>query len=152
MLPLPHTYGKINAAQISAYMDTFLSDESHEHMVMPGMVYISQPTEYGTLYSLEELTALSETCRKYHLPLYADGARLAYALASPENDVTLKDLARLFSAEYRTVLADSLVSHVTVLINVLAVAYTAKTGTDSARHLFFQRDIAFDSVLHCIGF
>lgn len=100
VLPLPHTYGKINAAQISAYMDTFLSDESHEHMVMPGMVYISQPTEYGTLYSLEELTALSETCRKYHLPLYADGARLAYALASPENDVTLKDLARLCDVFY----------------------------------------------------
>ena len=51
VLPLPNTDGKINAAQISAYMDTFLSDESHEHMVMPGMVYISQPTEYGTLYS-----------------------------------------------------------------------------------------------------
>lgn len=48
------------------------------------MVYISQPTEYGTLYSLEELTDLSEACRKYHLPLYVDGARLAYALASPE--------------------------------------------------------------------
>ena len=69
-------------------------------MVMPGMVYISQPTEYGTLYSLEELTALSETCRKYHLPLYADGARLAYALASPENDVTLKDLAKLCDVFY----------------------------------------------------
>lgn len=67
---------------------------------MPGMVYISQPTEYGTLYSLEELTALSETCRKYHLPLYADGARLAYALASPENDVTLKDLAKLCDVFY----------------------------------------------------
>ncbi len=90
VLPLPHTYGKITAAQVTSYMDTFLSDENHEHMVMPGMVYISQPTEYGTLYSLEELTALSETCRKYHLPLYADGARLAYALASPENDVNIK--------------------------------------------------------------
>lgn len=81
VLPLPHTYGKISATQISSYMDTFLSDENHEHMVMPGMVYISQPTEYGTLYSLEELTALSEACRRYHLPLYVDGARLAYALA-----------------------------------------------------------------------
>ena len=95
VLPLPHTYGKISATQISSYMDTFLSDETHEHMVMPGMVYISQPTEYGTLYSLEELTALSEACRRYHLPLYVDGARLAYALAAPENTVSLKDLARL---------------------------------------------------------
>ena len=79
---LPHTYGKISATQISSYMDTFLSDENHEHMVMPGMVYISQPTEYGTLYSLEELTALSEACHRYHLPLYVDGARLAYALVA----------------------------------------------------------------------
>ena len=100
VLPLPNTDGKINAAQISAYMDTFLSDESHEHMVMPGMVYISQPTEYGTLYSQKELTALNEACRRYHLPLYVDGARLAYALASPDNDVTLKDLARLCDVFY----------------------------------------------------
>ena len=100
VLPLPHTYGKISATQISSYMDTFLSDETHEHMVMPGMVYISQPTEYGTLYSLEELTALSEACRRYHLPLYVDGARLAYALAAPENTVSLKDLARLCDVFY----------------------------------------------------
>ena len=100
VLPLPHTYGKITAAQVTSYMDTFLSDDNHEHMVMPGMVYISQPTEYGTLYSLEELTDLSEACRKYHLPLYVDGARLAYALASPENDVTLRDLARLCDVFY----------------------------------------------------
>lgn len=100
VLPLPHTYGKISATQISSYMDTFLSDENHEHMVMPGMVYISQPTEYGTLYSLEELTALSEACRRYHLPLYVDGARLAYALAAPENTVSLKDLARLCDVFY----------------------------------------------------
>lgn len=64
------------------------------------MVYISQPTEYGTLYSRKELTALNEACRRYHLPLYVDGARLAYALASPDNDVTLKDLARLCDVFY----------------------------------------------------
>ena len=67
---------------------------------MPGMVYLSQPTEYGTLYSLAELTAIHEVCRKYRLPLYIDGARLAYALASPENDVSLPDLARLCDAFY----------------------------------------------------
>ena len=100
VLPLPHTYGKITAAQIASYMDTFLSDGNHEHMVMPGMVYISQPTEYGTLYSLKDLTDLSETCHKYHLPLYVDGARLAYALAAPENDVTLRDLAKLCDVFY----------------------------------------------------
>jgi len=100
VLPLPHTNGKISADQISSYMDVFLADDSHEHMVLPGMVYLSQPTEYGTLYSLKELTSISETCHKYHLPLYVDGARLAYALASPENDVTLTDLARLCDVFY----------------------------------------------------
>ena len=69
-------------------------------MVMPGVVYISQPTEYGTLYSRAELTAISEVCRKYQLKLYVDGARLAYALSCPANDVTLPDLARLCSAFY----------------------------------------------------
>ncbi len=64
-VPLPHTYGKINAAQISATWTPFYP--MRMNMVMPGMVYISQPTEYGTLYSLEELTDLSEACRKYHL-------------------------------------------------------------------------------------
>ena len=100
VLPLPHIYGKITADQITSHMDTFLSDGNHEHMVMPGMVYISQPTEYGTVYSLKELTDLSKTCHKYHLPLYVDGARLAYALAAPDNDVTLKDLAKLCDIFY----------------------------------------------------
>lgn len=78
----------------------FYDDANYEHMVMPGMVYISQPTEYGTLYSKEELTEISKVCRANHLPLYVDGARLAYALASPENDVTLSDLAELCDAFY----------------------------------------------------
>ena len=89
VLPLPHTYGKINAAQISAYMDTFLSDESHEHMVMPGMVYISHPTEYGTLYTRSELENISAICEAYDIPLYLDGARLGYGLMSDNTDVTL---------------------------------------------------------------
>ena len=62
---------------------------------MPGMVYLSQPTEYGTLYSRKELAAISALCREKRLPLYIDGARLAYALACPENDVTLRDPAAL---------------------------------------------------------
>ena len=81
-------------------MKDFYDDANYEHMVMPGMVYISQPTEYGTLYSREELAALSKVCRENHLPLYVDGARLAYALASPENDVTLTDLAEFSDAFY----------------------------------------------------
>jgi threonine aldolase len=64
------------------------------------MVYISQPTEYGTLYTLAELEALSEVCHKWQIPLFVDGARLGYALASPATDVTLKDLARLCDVFY----------------------------------------------------
>lgn len=69
-------------------------------MVFPGMVYISQPTEYGTLYTKEELTALSKVCKEYKLPLYLDGARLGYGLVSPETDVTLPDIARLCDVFY----------------------------------------------------
>ena len=100
VLPLPHENGKITAQAIARYVETYNADESCEHMVMPGMVYISQPTEYGTLYSLRELEEISETCRALNLPLYVDGARLAYALACPENDVRLQDLARLCDAFY----------------------------------------------------
>ncbi len=69
-------------------------------MVMPGMVYLSQPTEYGTLYSLKELQEISAVCRENNIPLYLDGARLAYALACPENDVSLCDIARLCDIFY----------------------------------------------------
>ncbi len=100
VLALPHRNGKLKAQDVQAYVDNFFADENHEHMVAPGMVYISQPTEYGTLYSLEELEALSEVCHDRGLFLYVDGARLAYALAAPQNDVTLPDLARLTDAFY----------------------------------------------------
>ncbi len=100
VLPLPQRDGKIAAADLRAWLRSFYADESRDHVVQPGMVYISQPTEYGTLYSLAELEALSALCREYALPLYADGARLAYALACPANDVTLPDLARLCDAFY----------------------------------------------------
>ena len=69
-------------------------------MVFPGMVYISHPTEYGTLYTKGELTALSEVCKEYDLPLYLDGARLGYGLVSPGTDVTLPDIARLCDVFY----------------------------------------------------
>ncbi|MGN0254751.1 MAG: threonine aldolase family protein [Eubacterium sp.] len=100
VLALPHHEGKLNAVDIEKYARRYWADGNHEHMVMPGMVYISQPTEYGTLYSLEELTQISEICHKNQLALYVDGARLAYALACPENDVTLPDLASLCDAFY----------------------------------------------------
>ena len=98
--PLPHTNGKITAAQVEALCRECPPDSECAHTVIPGLVYLSQPTEYGTLYTLAELTALSETCRKNGLYLYVDGARLAYALCSPENDVSLADLARLTDAFY----------------------------------------------------
>lgn len=100
VLTLPGRMGKLDADQIAAYLDAFYADAKRGHMVMPGIVYLSQPTEYGTLYSLAELTAISETCRRYRIPLYVDGARMAYALASPSNDATLADLARLCDAFY----------------------------------------------------
>ena len=100
VLTLPQTGGKLAAADIEEYVSRYLQDDNHDHMVMPGMVYISQPTELGTLYSLDELRAISEVCRRCRLPLYLDGARLAYALACPENDVTLPDIAACCDAFY----------------------------------------------------
>lgn len=85
----------ISAGQIEAMLKEYQEDVNHEHMVMPGMVYLSQPTEYGTLYSHKELEEISRVCRENGLPLYMDGARLAYALACPENDVSLADIADL---------------------------------------------------------
>lgn len=100
VLALPDELGKISAAQVDAFCEDFEHDGNHEHMVMPGMVYLSQPTEYGTLYSLSELEAMRGVCDRHHLKLYVDGARLAYALAAPENDVALPDLARLCDMFY----------------------------------------------------
>ena len=100
VLELEPQDGKITAEQIAACVNGYWQDDNHEHMVMPGMVYISQPTEFGTLYSLAELTAISKVCRGAGIPLYVDGARLAYALASGANDVTLPDLAALCDAFY----------------------------------------------------
>ena len=100
VLTLPQDNGKITASQIRALLDQYEDDANRDHTVMPGMVYLSQPTEYGTLYSREELAAISALCREKHLPLYVDGARLAYALACPENDVTLEDMAELCDIFY----------------------------------------------------
>ena len=100
LLTLPHTDGKISAEQVAALNDSHYADPTFEHMVQPGMVYISQPTENGTLYSRAELTALSEVCRERGLTLYMDGARLGYALACKENDLTMADIANLCDAFY----------------------------------------------------
>ena len=100
VLTLPNSAGKITAAQISEAVDRYESDLNREHIVMPGMVYITHPTEYGTLYTLDELTDISRVCHERGLVLYLDGARLAYALACDENEITLPDLARLCDVFY----------------------------------------------------
>lgn len=100
VLTLPHHNGKLQAEDIRHLLETYEQDANHDHMVMPGMVYLSHPTEYGTLYSLKELQEISAVCRSRNIPLYLDGARLAYALACPENDVTLPDLATYCDAFY----------------------------------------------------
>lgn len=80
VLPLPTEDGKITPEAVQAYYDTHWADTSHEHIVQPGMVYISNPTENGTLYTRTELMALYRGCHALHLPLYVDGARLGYGL------------------------------------------------------------------------
>lgn len=100
VIQLPEKDGKLNAADVDALATSWEQDENRDHMVMPGLVYISQPTEYGTLYSLDELSALRAVCDAHGMRLYVDGARLAYALAAPRNNVQLADLARLSDAFY----------------------------------------------------
>lgn len=100
VLELPGHDGKIDAGELLELLKTFWEDGNHEHMVFPGMVYISHPTEYGTLYSLKELKEISEVCREYDIPLYMDGARLGYGLMSADTDVTLPDIARYCDAFY----------------------------------------------------
>ena len=98
VLGLPHKDGKISAQQVRNYVAAHYADGSFEHIVQPGMVYISHPTEMGTLYTLQELTELSQACRELNLPLFVDGARLGYGLAAGE--VTLRDMARLADVFY----------------------------------------------------
>ena len=100
VLVLPQHEGKLSAAEIHAFITDFYRDETYEHMVAPGMVYISHPTELGTLYSLSELEAISQVCHQAGIPLYLDGARLGYALSAPSSDVALPDIARLCDVFY----------------------------------------------------
>lgn len=99
-LALPGVQGKITAAQVRAAHGAHWADASHEHLVQPGMVYISNPTEDGTLYTKEELVELSSVCYECGLYLFVDGARMAYGLASPANDLSLQDYAALCDVFY----------------------------------------------------
>lgn len=100
VLVLPGRKGKLEASSVRRFLKIFYSDVTHDHMVFPGMVYISHPTEMGTLYSKAELEELSALCHEYEMPLFLDGARLGYGLMSNESDLTLEDIARLVDVFY----------------------------------------------------
>ena len=100
VITLPEHDGKIAAEELEQLLNTFWGDSTFEHMVFPGMVYISYPTEVGSLYSKSEFAALSEVCRRYEIPLYVDGARMGYGLMSEAADVTLADIAQYCDAFY----------------------------------------------------
>lgn len=100
VIALPSHNGRLEAGELEEYMQRFYADGTHEHMCYPGMVYISHPTELGTLYSKTQLEQLSQVCRRYDLSLYMDGARLGYGLMCPETDVSLEDITRLCDVFY----------------------------------------------------
>lgn len=100
VLTIPGHNGKMDACELKNYLSDFYNDGNHEHMVFPGMVYISFPTEYGTIYSKKELTDIYSVTREYKIPLYIDGARLGYGLKSKECDMTLPEFASLCDIFY----------------------------------------------------
>ena len=100
VLPLQAHQGKLDPEELVTFLRAFWDDPTHEHMVFPGMVYLSHPTEYGTLYTAQELERLAQICRTYHIPLYLDGARLGYGLQAHGTDVTLPLIAQLCDVFY----------------------------------------------------
>ena len=100
VLAMTNQDGKIKASQIDEVCTLHKNDASFEHMVQPKMVYLSQPTELGTLYTKQELTEIRSVCDKHNLYLFVDGARLGYGLQSQGNDVTMEDLAKLTDVFY----------------------------------------------------
>lgn len=100
VLTLPAHEGKLDAEEVRQFIETFYADVTHDHMVFPGMVYVSYPTEPGTLYTKKELEALADVCHEYGIPLFLDGARLGYGLASEASDMTLEDIARITDVFY----------------------------------------------------
>ena len=100
VLALPHADGKLSAEVIEGCLRAYHEDANRDHMVRPGMVCLSHPTEYGTLYTMDELEVISAICRTNRIPLFLDGARLAYALGCDANELTLPAIARLCDAFY----------------------------------------------------
>ena len=100
VITLPNKYGKLMAEEIERYMNTFNGDETNTHMVYPAMVYISHPTEYGTIYTKKELMDIRNVCDKNNMLLYIDGARLGYGIGAENTDVTIKDIANISDVFY----------------------------------------------------
>jgi threonine aldolase len=100
VISLPEHQGKLDASEIDQYATDFYNDANHEHMVPPAMVYISHPTEYGTLYSKSELSDIARVCKKHGMSLFLDGARLGYGLMSYKSDLTLSDIAKICDVFY----------------------------------------------------
>lgn len=100
VLEIPQSNGKISPDILGKYIAAFYADANHEHMVFPGMVYLSHPTEYGTLYTKKELEDIAAICHQYKIPLFLDGARLGYGLMSRASDLTLKDIAHICDVFY----------------------------------------------------
>ena len=157
VLAIPTKDGKLTAKQIDEAMQAHIHEDGPEHMVQPGMVYLSFPTEIGTIYSHDELKAIRTVCDKYHLPLFVDGARLGYGLCSPECDLTLPQLSHQLSVLLRNgkkqilhhsgmkftgrgtngeYLSDIEIDHYTVLHrhNVVQHRSTVRCGIGFAKH------------------
>lgn len=100
VIEMPEEHGKLAASAIKSVLENFYNDGNHEHMVFPGMVYLSFPTEYGTIYSKSELTQIYEVCKEYQILLFIDGARLGYGLNSEACDIKLSDLPKLCDVFY----------------------------------------------------
>lgn len=94
IITLPEKDGKLESKVLDKYLDDFVHDGNNAHAVFPGLVYITFPTEFGTLYTAQELDAIYQVCQKYEIPLYIDGARLGYGLMADGCDITLPYLAR----------------------------------------------------------
>ncbi|WP_370837727.1 threonine aldolase family protein [Intestinibacter bartlettii] len=100
VLTVPEHDGKMHAEELKDFIETFYDDEAHEHMVFPGMVYISHPTEYGTLYTKEELIKISDVCKQFEIPLFLDGARLGYGVMAKDTDIDIKTIAKYCDVFY----------------------------------------------------
>ena len=100
VLTIPQHQGKMNPDELKDYLVSFYNDDLQTHSVYPGAVYVSHPTEYGTLYTKAELEKISSICKEYEIPFILDGARLGYGVSARETDVTMADIARLCDVFY----------------------------------------------------